>query len=132
MMTGDDTNMPEFTLSTEMEAATDALVRSLLEAGPLADFRRADAAMASDAAAAALVEEMEELQTGLRRKQGDVTDEDIERLRRLRRETESNPTIAAAVETRDAAAAMLAEVSREISRELGVDFSAFARRGCHG
>lgn len=122
-------NMSDATIPAALQAAADSLGQSLLQAEPVAGYHQAEDRLIADAPAAALLQELMDVQADLRRRQGDVTEEDIDRLRRLRREVEANPTITAYVESQDAATAYLREVNQDLSQLLGLDFSALAKRG---
>ena len=121
--------MSDATIPAAVQAAADSLGQSLLQAEPVAGYHQAEARLTADAQASTLLQELMDVQANLRRRQGDVTEEDIDRLRRLRREVEANPTITAYVESQDAATAYLREVNQDLSQLLGLDFSALAKRG---
>ena len=121
--------MHDITIPAALRAATDSLGQSLLQADPVADYHRAEAYLTADAHASTLLQELMDLQADLRRRQGDVTEDAIDRLRYLRHEAEANPTITAYLESQDAATAYLREVNQALSQWLGLDFSALAGRG---
>ena len=122
-------NMRHATIPAALQAAADSLGKSLRQAEPVAGYHQAEARLTTDTQASALLRDLMDVQADLRRRQGDVTEADIDRLRRLRQEVQANPTITAYVESQDAAAAYLREVNQDLSQLLGLDFSALAKRG---
>jgi cell fate (sporulation/competence/biofilm development) regulator YlbF (YheA/YmcA/DUF963 family) len=122
-------NMSDTTIPPDLQAAADQLGQSLLQAEPVAGYHQAEARLIADASASALLQELIDVQADLRRRQGEVTEEDIDRFRRLRRAVDADPTISAYVESQDAATAYLREVNQDLSQLLGLDFSALAKRG---
>ena len=116
------------TLPPELLAATESLADSLLRAGPIAAYRRAKARLDADPHAHALLERFSAAQADLRFKQsrGTVTQADVDHLRALQREVQSNRAIMDYAETQQAAIAYLPEVNLEISQLLGVDFGSLA------
>ncbi len=122
-------NMSDASIPAAVQTAADSLGRSLARAEPVAAYRQAEARLTADAQASAVLQELMDVQADLRRRQGDVTEDDIDRFRSLRREVDANATIVAYVESQDAATAFVREVNQDLSRLLGFDFSALARRG---
>lgn len=125
--------MDDTTLPAAVQAAADSLGQSLEQVEPVVGYHQAEARLIADEPASALLQQLMDMQADLRLKQGDVTEAEIDRFRRLRREVDVNPTITAYVESQDAATAYLREVNQDLSQLLGFDFSALAKRsGCCG
>lgn len=66
----------------------------------------------------------------VRQSRNAVTQSDVDELRALQREVQSNQRIRDYAETQQAAIAYLPAINQEISQLLGVDFASLAGRGC--
>jgi cell fate (sporulation/competence/biofilm development) regulator YlbF (YheA/YmcA/DUF963 family) len=117
-------------LPPELDKATDGLIQNLLASEPFLAYQKSRAQYKSDSQAHALIERLSTLQTELRRKQtnGSVTEADIEELRTVQAEVQSNATLIAYTNTQQAAANFLREINQEISQLLGVDFASLAKQ----
>ncbi len=104
--------------------ATQSLAETLLRAEPIAAYRRAQARFEADSAARSLLERLSTAQANIRAQQARnaVTQGDINTVRALQREVQSNRVIVDVFETQQAAVAYLREINLEISQLLGVDF----------
>lgn len=119
-------------LDTAIEAATREFAMKLRASSPIAAFRQAQARLEADREAQRLLTDLQQRQEALMQKQrggGDVTQEEIDALRRLQREAQSNPVIMAYVQAQQQAQAFLPAVNMEISQLLGFDFGAMAGAG---
>ena len=122
-------NMNDETIPPALRSAIDRLGETLLRAEPVANYRRAEARLMADGQTLAMLQKLTDLQTDLRRGQGNVTTADIDHLRHLQQEALSNPTIAAYADGQQNVIAYLREINQHLSQLLGLDFSALARRG---
>jgi cell fate (sporulation/competence/biofilm development) regulator YlbF (YheA/YmcA/DUF963 family) len=113
--------------------AIDSLGQNLLASELFVVYDQAQARFKADAHARALLERLSVAQADIRRRQanGGVTQADIDQLRALQREVQSNRAIIDYATAQQAAVAYLREINREISELLGVDFASLAKRpGC--
>jgi len=104
----------------------------LRASSPVAAFWQAQARLEADEEAQRLLAELQQRQQALMLKQrndGSITQEEIDALRRLQREAQSNPVIMAYVQAQQQAQAFLPAVSMEISQLLGFDFGGLAGAG---
>ena len=119
---------------TDFLTATDALAENLACSEPIVAYQNARVRLDADHQAQILLQRLGQLQSEIRasQAQGAVTQGDIERLRTLQGEVQSNPTISNFASTQQAAVAHLREINQEISQLLGIDFAALARSsgGC--
>lgn len=114
----------------ELYEATDGLIQNLLASEPFLAYQKSLAQYKSDSQAYGLIERLSTLQTELRRKQtnGSVTKADIDELRAVQAEVQSNATLIAYSSTQQAAINFLREINQEISQLLGVDFAILAKQ----
>lgn len=115
-------------LSPELLEATEALALTLLSAEPIVVHHQAKARFDSDPQARNLIERFSAAQRDirLRQTQGGVTQADLEHLRALQREVQSNRVIMEYANTQEAAIAYLPQVNQEISQLIGIDFASLA------
>ncbi len=114
-------------------AATQVLAENLLASEPFAHYCQARAQFNGDPQARSLMDHLSQAQADLRRRQmsQSVTQADVDRLRALQCEVQSNPVIIDYVVTQQAAVAYLREINQVISELIGTDFAALAKRpGC--
>jgi cell fate (sporulation/competence/biofilm development) regulator YlbF (YheA/YmcA/DUF963 family) len=123
MKTQPDQNYADFL------TATDALAENLACSEPIVAYHNTRAQLDADDQAKTLLQQLGQLQSEIRASQarGAVTQAELDRLRALQREVQSNPTISNFASTQQAAVAHLREINQEISQLLGVDFAALAR-----
>ena len=110
--------------------AAQAFAAKLRQSAPIADFWQAKARLEENHAAHALLTRLSERQRALALKQrtGDeITQGEIDDLRRLQRQAESNPVIEAYSKALQEAQLYLPMVNAEISELLGLDFAGLAR-----
>jgi len=125
-----DTNLNQL---PDLMAATQALAENLLASEPFAHYHQARAQFNGDPQARGLLEHLSQAQADLRRRQMNqgVTQDDVDQLRALQREVQSNPVIIDYVVTQQAAVAYLREINQVINELIGTDFAALAKRpGC--
>ena len=124
-----DTN---YSLPDEISTAAEQLAKAILRAGPIAAYQQAKACLDGDVQARELLERFLKTQSDLRVRQSRnaVTQSDVDELRALQREVQTNRIILAYAETHQAAIAYLPAVNQEISQLLGVDFASLAGPGC--
>jgi len=119
-------------LDTAIEAVAREFAMKLRASSPVAAFWQAQARLEADEEAQRLLAELQQRQQALMLKQrndGSITQEEIDALRRLQREAQSNPVIMAYVQAQQQAQAFLPAVSMEISQLLGFDFGGLAGAG---
>lgn len=115
-------------LTPELQEATEALALILLSAEPIVVYHQAKARFDSDPLARELIERLSAAQSDirLRQAQGSVKQADLERLRALQREVQSNRVIMDYARAQEAAIAYLPQVNQEISQLIGIDFASLA------
>lgn len=119
-------------MNPSIERATREFARKLRQTSPIAEFWRAKKRMEADEETQHLLAELQDRQQRLLLKQrngGDITQEEIDALRRLQEEAQSNLIIMAYVQAQQYAQAFLPEVNMEISQLLGFDFGALSGVG---
>ncbi len=117
----------------DLMAATQVLAENLLASEPFANYQQASARFNADPQARGLIEHLSQAQADLRRRQmgHGVTQADVDQLRTLQREVQSNPVIIDYAVTQQAAVTYLREINQVISELIGSDFVALAKRpGC--
>lgn len=116
------------TLPPELLAATQSLAETLLYSEPMVRYHQAKSRFDADLQARALLERLSAAQADLRVRQSNsgIPQTDIEQLRALQREVQSNPVIMEYAHSQQAAIAYLPEVNRVIGEMLGVDFASLA------
>ncbi len=116
----------------DLMTATQVLAEHLLASEPFANYQQASAQFNGDPQARGLMEHLSQAQADLRRQTSlGVTQADVDQLRALQREVQSNPVIIDYAVTQQAAVAYLREVNQVISELIGTDFAALAKRpGC--
>lgn len=115
-------------LSPELQEATEALALILLSAEPIVVYHQAKARFDSDPQARELIERLSAAQRDirLRQAQGIVNQADLDRLRLLQRQVQSNRVIMDYARTQEAAIAFLPQVNQEISELIGINFASLA------
>jgi cell fate (sporulation/competence/biofilm development) regulator YlbF (YheA/YmcA/DUF963 family) len=123
--------IPPTHLPPEVKEALEVLAENLLHAEPIVAFRHAQARLDANAQARSLIERLSAAQADLRTRQARnaVTKADVDKLRALQREAQTNRIIMEYAEAQQAAIPYLPEVNQEISALLGVDFAALAGPG---
>jgi len=119
-------------LNPTIEAATREFALTLRASSPIAAFWQAKARLEADEEAQRLLAQLQERQQALMRKQqdgSDVTQEEIDTLRRLQGEAQRAPVIMTYVQAQQQAQAFLPAVNMEISQLLGFDFGGLAGAG---
>ena len=116
-------------LPPDLQEAVEALAENLAQSEPLILYRQAQARLDADHQAHTLLERLSAAQADLRARQGRggaITQADIDQLRVLQHQVQTNRTIMDYAQAQQAAIAYLPEVNQEISQLLGVDFAALA------
>lgn len=105
--------------------AAEQLATAILRAKPITAYQQAKAGLDADQEALKLIKSLSEAQVDLRMRQlrNAVSQEDVDQLRALQRQIQSNQRIMDFALTQQEAMAYLSAVNREISRSLGVDFA---------
>jgi cell fate (sporulation/competence/biofilm development) regulator YlbF (YheA/YmcA/DUF963 family) len=119
---------PTVPLSPTLLAAAEHLAEQLALAGPVAAYQLAKARMNGDAHARGLLELLSAAQSDVRLRQssGGVTQADLDSLRALQGEVQSNAVITQYARTQQDALAYLPQINQEISELIGVDFASLA------
>ncbi len=117
-----------YSLPVEILTAAEQLAAAILRAAPIAAYKEAKARLDADNQARELMERYLTTQSDLRVRQSRnaVTQADVDQLRALQREVQSNRKIVDYAETQQAAIAYLPTVNQEISQLIGVDFASLA------
>jgi cell fate (sporulation/competence/biofilm development) regulator YlbF (YheA/YmcA/DUF963 family) len=113
--------------------ATQSLAENLVASEPFVQYAQARAAFEADSNAQSLLKDISSIQGEMRKKQqrGQVTQEDIDVLRAMQQQAQSNETIMQYANTQQGAVNFLREINQEISQLLGVDFAALSKQtGC--
>ncbi len=114
----------------ELYQATDSLIQNLLASEAFLTYHRSLKTMKANQEACDLLDRLSTLQNELRRKQGSnsVTQADIEKLREVQLQVQSNATIMDYAQSQQDAVGFLREINQEISQLLGMDFAALAKQ----
>ncbi len=117
-------------LTLELQQATESLIENLLASEAFQVYHRAQQELNSDPQARSLLERLSALQADLRRKQSlnAVSQADIEELRTVQRQVQTNQVIMQYARSQQEAVNFLREINAEISQLLGVDFAALAKQ----
>lgn len=116
-------------LPPDLQEALESLAENLAQAEPLVLYRQAQTRLDADHQAHSLLERLSAAQADLRARQargGALTQAEVDNLRALQRQVQTNRTIMDYAGAQQAAIAYLPEVNQEISQLLGVDFAALA------
>ncbi len=113
--------------------ATQSLAENLAASEPFVQYAQARQAFEGDSNAQSLLKDISSIQGEIRQKQqrSQVTQGDIDVLRALQQQAQSNETIMQYANTQQGAVTFLREINQEISQLLGVDFAALSKQtGC--
>jgi cell fate (sporulation/competence/biofilm development) regulator YlbF (YheA/YmcA/DUF963 family) len=116
------------TLPEVITTVTDQLAAAILRAKPIKAYQQAKERLDADPEAHELLERFARAQADLRMRQSRnaVTQADVDQLRVLQRQVQSNRRIMDYAETQQKAIAYLPAVNQEISQLLGMDFASLA------
>jgi cell fate (sporulation/competence/biofilm development) regulator YlbF (YheA/YmcA/DUF963 family) len=119
-------------LPSNVETAAKTLVESLLQSPTMVDVQQAKRSLDEDAETQALLKRYSAAQTDLRSRQGSdsITQQDINSLRELQLQVQTNSKVIAFVEAQRFARFLLDETSSELSDALGLDFTAMSAASC--
>jgi cell fate (sporulation/competence/biofilm development) regulator YlbF (YheA/YmcA/DUF963 family) len=126
-----DTNIKS--LPTNLLQATTTLAENLLQSGPFLRYHKSYKKLEEDPQASLLLQNLSQIQAELRRKQSQskISEEEVNQLRELQHQAQSNKIILEYAEAQQAAIKYLREINQEISNLIGIDFGSLARRsGC--
>jgi cell fate (sporulation/competence/biofilm development) regulator YlbF (YheA/YmcA/DUF963 family) len=113
--------------------ATQSLAENLVASEPFAQYAQARDAFEADSNAQSFLKDISSIQGEIRQKQqrGQATQENIDVLRAMQQQAQSNETIMQYASTQQNAVNFLREINQEISQLLGVDFAALSKQtGC--
>ncbi len=115
-------------LPESISNAVEQLAAAVLRAEPIVVFQQAKARLDVDPEARELLERLSKAQAEirLRQSQNAVTQADVDQLRAIQRQVQSNQTIMHYSESLQMATAYLPGVNQEISQLIGMDFAALA------
>jgi cell fate (sporulation/competence/biofilm development) regulator YlbF (YheA/YmcA/DUF963 family) len=118
-------------LTADVQEALEALAENLLHAEQIVAYHQAQARLDASKQAHSILERLSAAQADLRTRQARnaVTQDDVDKVRALQREAQTNRIILEYAKAQQAAVAYLPEVNREISALLGVDFAALSGPG---
>lgn len=117
-------------LTPSLQEATQALIGNLRASEAFVSYHLAQDRLNADGIALGLLEQLSKTQAGTRQKQSNrsVTQEEIEALRALQEQVQSNHVIMEYAEAQQEAVKFLREINAEISQLLGINFASFATR----
>lgn len=117
-------------LTPSLREATQALIGNLRASEAFVRYQLAQADLNTDSSARSLLEQLSKTQASLRQKQasGSVTQAEIEALRAVQEQVQSNRVIIEYAQAQLEAVTFLREINAEISQLLGIDFAAYAKR----
>ncbi|MDR3573660.1 MAG: YlbF family regulator [Anaerolineaceae bacterium] len=125
--------METATLPTILLQATTTLAENLLQSEPFLQYHSSYKKLEEDSKASLLLQNLSKTQAELRRKQSQskISEEELNHLRVLQQQAQSNKVILEYAEAQQAAIEYLKEINQEISNLIGIDFGSLARRsGC--
>ena len=110
--------------------ATQSLAENLAASEPFVHYLQARHALETDPDAQSLLKDLSCIQGEIRQKQerGQVTQADIDVLRAIQQQAQSNETIMQYATMQQNAVNFLREINQEISELLGVDFARLAKQ----
>ncbi len=123
----------DITIPYQIKEALEALRGNLQASEVFVRYQNASVILNKDRPSRLLLETLSKTQADIRQKQanGSVTQKEIENLRRIQEQVQSNGVIMEYANTQQEAVNFLREVNTEISQLLGIDFASFTRRsGC--
>jgi cell fate (sporulation/competence/biofilm development) regulator YlbF (YheA/YmcA/DUF963 family) len=120
-------------IPTNLIQATTTLAENLLQSEPFLRYNLSYKKLEEDSQASLLLQNLSQTQAELRRKQSQskISEEEVNALRALQQQAQSNKIIVEYAEAQQTAIESLREINQEISNLIGVDFGSLARRsGC--
>lgn len=117
-------------LNQEVEAATREFATLLVQTQPLAELRRAQEQLETDAEAQRMLAEWDQKQRDLLARQQAsqaIAPAEMDDLRRLRARIQNHPAIRAYTEMQRQVQPYLTDLNEEISQVLGLDFGVLSR-----
>lgn len=117
-------------LNSYMQEATEALIGNLQASQAFVQYQLAQVRLNEDSNALGILKQLSTAQANLLQMQasGSVTRSEIEALRAIQEQVQSNPVIMDYAQTRQEAVNYLREINAEISQLLGINFASFANR----
>jgi cell fate (sporulation/competence/biofilm development) regulator YlbF (YheA/YmcA/DUF963 family) len=123
----------ESTLSSTMQEATDALISNLLASEAFVRYHQSQTLLDRDSKAQALLNQLSQAQTDLRKKQAEssLSKDEIDSLRALQVQARENVVIQGYSDAQQEVIKFLREINDEINQLLGIDFASLTKRsGC--
>lgn len=117
-------------LNSFMQEATEALISNLQASQAFVQYQLAQVRLNEDSNALGILKQLSKAQANLHQMQanGSVTQSEIEALRAIQEQVQSNPVIMDYAQTQQEAVNYLREINAEISQLLGINFASFANR----
>ncbi|MCA0454849.1 MAG: YlbF family regulator [Chloroflexi bacterium] len=119
-------------LPSNVETTAKTLIESLLRTPTMVDVQQAKRSLDEDAETQALLKRYATAQSDLRSRQtsGSITQQDINFLRELQLQVQTNSKVIAFVEAQRFARFLLDETSSQLGEALGIDFTAMSAASC--
>ena len=123
----------ETILSPTMQEATNVFISNLLASEAFIRYHQSKTLLDHDSTAQALLNQLSQAQTDLRKKQADssLSKDEIDSLRALQTQARENDVIQGYADAQQDVIKFLREINEEINQLLGIDFASFTKRsGC--
>lgn len=123
----------ETILSPTMQEATNAFNSNLLASEAFIQYHQSQTLLDHDSKAQALLNQLSQTQTDLRKKQAEnnLSKDEIDSLRALQTQARENDVIQRYADAQQEVIKFLREINDEINQLLGIDFASFTKRsGC--
>jgi cell fate (sporulation/competence/biofilm development) regulator YlbF (YheA/YmcA/DUF963 family) len=120
-------------LSPTMQEATNVFISNLLASEAFIRYHQSQTLLDHDSQAQALLNQLSQTQTELRKKQTDnsLSKDEIDSLRALQVQARENVVIQGYADSQQDVIEYLREINEEINQLLGIDFASFTKRsGC--
>ena len=123
----------ETILTPTMQEATNVFISNLLASEAFVWYHQSQALLDHDSQAQALLNQLSQIQTELRKKQADnnLSKDEIDYLRALQAHARENVAILGYTDAQQDVIIFLREINEEINQLLGIDFASLTKRsGC--
>jgi cell fate (sporulation/competence/biofilm development) regulator YlbF (YheA/YmcA/DUF963 family) len=123
----------ETILSPTMQEATTVFINNLMASEAFVRYHQSQTLLDHDSQAQALLNQLSQTQTDLRKKQAEsnLSKDEIDSLRALQTQARENDVIQGYADAQQDVVKFLREINEEINQLLGIDFASFTKRsGC--
>ncbi|OGO64560.1 MAG: hypothetical protein A2029_16060 [Chloroflexi bacterium RBG_19FT_COMBO_47_9] len=123
----------ETILSPTMQEATNVFISNLLASEAFIRYHQSQTLLDHDSKAQALLNQLSQAQTDLRKKQAEssLSKDEIDSLRALQTQARENDVIQGYADAQQDVIKFLREINEEINQLLGIDFASFTKHsGC--